>query len=446
MTPPSVFSFDSVTLDRDARAIRLVYVLDDGTRFVETFTLPAELPLPVTLSPELERLLFALHLAAGVSYYKAYCPPTIAIRNGQLSQPEAAFWTDVYEQGLGEFFYQNAIDFRGLIKFPITKATAPKTASPTPPAIKRVLVPVGGGKDSAVTIELLREAGVPMTLLRVGQHPLIDAFVQKTGLPCLTVERQISPELIRLNAAGAKNGHVPVTAILSLLALIVATLRGDDAVVMSNESSADEGNTEYLGRTVNHQWSKGLEFETGLQKYLVQTVRSTVRYFSLLRPLNELQIAQLFARHEQYFELCTSCNRNWTLVKQRPDERWCGQCPKCAFVFALLAAHLDRPQVLAAFGEKNLFADPSLAPLYRQLLGIQGFKPFECVGTPAETAAAFLMAHERGHFEGDAMMEFFKTEALPAIADPHALIDTALEAKGPHAIPADFLALLHAPR
>ncbi len=437
------FIIDSYELDSATREIRLHYSLDDSIFFTETFRLPPELPLPETLSPALERLLGALHIAVGVSYWKAACTPRIEVRTSELGPASAAFWTEVYEKGLGEFFYQNQIDFRGLVQFVVTGADLPEQEPKQ--SAKSALVPVGGGKDSAVTIELLREANVPVTLLRVGGHPLIDAFVAEAKLPCLTVERVISEKLLELNAAGAPNGHVPVTAIVSILALVVAEMRGDGAVVMSNESSANEENVDYLGMAVNHQWSKSLAFERGLQAELRRASVST-RYFSVLRPLNELQITRLFAQHEHYLDLCTSCNRNWTLTRQRPNEKWCGTCPKCAFVFLLLAAFIDKPPLIEAFGGKNPLDDPALLPLYRELLGIAGHKPFECVGTPAETIAAFLLAQERGQWDDAAVMRMFATDVMPHLRDPHGAVDAALEAHAEHAIPSAFLTSLHAPR
>lgn len=443
MQKHDAFIIDSYELDAATREIRLHYSFDDAVFFTEAFRLPEELEIPESFTPALERLLGALHIAAGTSYWKAACPPRIEVRTSELGPASAAFWTELYTHGLGEFFYRNQIDFRGLVRFEVTGADLPEQESTE--AVTSALVPVGGGKDSAVTIELLREAGVPMTLLRIGGHPLIDTFTEETGLPCLTVERVISEKLLELNAAGAPNGHAPVTAIVSLLALVVAELRGNSAVVMSNESSASEENVDYLGMAVNHQWSKGLAFERGLQAELKRD-GANARYFSLLRPLNELQIAQLFARHDQYLELCTSCNRNWTLTKQRPTEKWCGQCPKCAFVFLLLAAFIDKPPLIEAFGGKNPLDDRSLLPLYRELLGLEGHKPFECVGTPAETAAAFLLLKERGQWDDCAAVTMFEADMRPHINDPHGAVDAALEARAAHAIPPAFLSSLHAPR
>lgn len=75
---------------------------------------------PRPLSLEAEAALFALHLAGGTSYYKTCCPKEIEVQSGKLNADQAAFWNTVYERGLGEFFYQNQIDFRKLIQFPIT--------------------------------------------------------------------------------------------------------------------------------------------------------------------------------------------------------------------------------------------------------------------------------------------------------------------------------------
>src|SRR3954470_23930373 len=118
------FIFESYELTRADRTIRLRYSLDGQIHFEETFVLPPELKLNFD-HPDLDAALFALHLSGGASYYKTYCPKTIEIRSGQLNPEQATFWNTLYTYGLGEFFYQNQIDFRGLINFPATKSAGP---------------------------------------------------------------------------------------------------------------------------------------------------------------------------------------------------------------------------------------------------------------------------------------------------------------------------------
>jgi hypothetical protein len=367
----------------------------------------------------------------------------------------------VYTQGLGEFFYKNDVDFRGLINFPAQAVSSELSAmSPKPKAQSpKLLIPIGGGKDSIVTIELLKKSKVPMTLLRVGNHPLIDDVVKIAGVPLLSVDRRLDPQLFKLNADGALNGHVPITAYLSVLSIVLGELYGFTDIAFSDERSADEGNTEMHGMTINHQWSKSIEFEKALRAY-VQNEAIDINYFSFLRPLSELHIVQQFAQYPQYFAHFTSCNANWRILgkselrgqkatssseptahSSKPAGRWCGHCPKCAFAFALCAAFLPKQTVIDIF-ETNLFEDASLLPLYRELLGIEGIKPFECVGTPEETYAALSLADVSGDWDGTPIMEMFHEQEMDLPYEPEAIINNLLQPSSEHCIPEQFKPLL----
>ncbi len=440
MDTHQTFTFDSCHYDAERGIIELRYTMDDDLRFVETLTLPHERkPVGNPLSHSVDRALQTLHLLGGISYYKTSLPPEIRIRWGTLTVEQGAFFDTVYRQGLGQFFYENKLDPEKRAFFPVTDDPAPVVSTPTPRGGKpRVLVPIGGGKDSMVTIELLKAAGYDCTLLRLGGHPVITSLADAAELPLLTVKRSLSPLLFELNEKGALNGHVPITAYLSSLALLLALLYDFDAVVMSNEGSASEGNLSYRGMEVNHQWSKSLEFERMFQEYARSFITRDVSSFSLLRPFSELAITELFCRSPQYLPLATSCNTNWRILKVRPKEPWCGKCPKCAFVFCMLAAFLPEKKVTATIG-KNMAEDAALLPLFRQLLGLEGWKPFECVGTAEETAAALLLAKKHGSFTGTPLLELAERDVFPKIGDPGELIERSLHARGEHAIPASYL-------
>lgn len=440
------FIFDSFTYDPDARTIVLRYSLDNEVKFEEKLILP-DLPLAIDVNdPRLDAALFALHLVGGVSYYKTCLPKNMEVWSGTLSKKQAQFWNDVYQNGLGEFFYKNKVDFRGLINFPVKEDLdgLEKNRNPKPendgvsdfdPRIS-ALVPIGGGKDSVATIELLKKAGVPVTLLRLGSHPLIDKQAEIAGAQLIKIERHLSPLLFALNEQGALNGHVPITAYLSCVSVIAALLYGHRAIALSNERSANDGNVEYLGMTINHQWSKGLEFERAFQKYLTESVDVDLQYFSLLRPLSELGIAKIFASARTYHEAATSCNTNWRIVKEKPKEKWCRKCPKCAFAFAILSAFLEEQKLIGMFGG-NLFDDPELLPTFKELLGLEGIKPFECVGTPDETKAALILAKEHGWSADSPVMKMFAREVTAK--DPKTLIEECMTPSKDHAIPEMFL-------
>ena len=320
------FIFDSYNYNPETGEIKLTYSLDDELTFTEVLTIPKG--SFGKKAEDLNEALHALHLAGGVSYFKTCCPKNIEIRSGEINEDQAQFWNSVYENGLGEFFYRNKIDFRGLINFPYAKKTADVPHKPHGHT-GRTLVPIGGGKDSMVTIETLRKDETKkITLLRMGSHPLIDELVSVTGLPCITVGRKLPKELFELNEQGALNGHVPITAFLSALSVCIAELMGFDEIALSNEQSANYGNVEYLGKEINHQWSKSQEFETLFAAYIKNYIDPDLRYFSALREMTELEIAGEFAKLPQYFHCTTSCNKNWKIAGERQAERWCGTCPK----------------------------------------------------------------------------------------------------------------------
>ncbi|MFA5799588.1 MAG: hypothetical protein WC840_01355 [Candidatus Peribacteraceae bacterium] len=479
------FIFEGVNFRPHGKKIVLRYSLDREITFEETLMLPAEpfsLPHPIP-SPDgrgatnewgdredIKKALFALHLIGGISYYKTCCPTKIEIVSGALSKAEVQFWDTVYLQGLGQFFFENKMDFRNRINFPASSPTRTptlhsprKTSKPETRNQKRILIPIGGGKDSIATIELLKKTGAHLTLLRVGPHPLVEQLAHSAGLPILNVRRSLSPALFDLNEKGALNGHVPITAYISILGILIALLYDFDAVVMSDEASASEGNVSFHGMEINHQWSKSLEFEKMLRKYIQGSIGSDIEYFSLLRPYTELKITEIFSKHPQYFHGFTSCNTNWKILSSltpnpSPDGRggfpsplggrardeggrWCNQCPKCASVFAALAAFLPRETLKEIF-DAVLFENESLIHLYRELLGISGHKPFECVGTADETKAAFLLAMRRGDLSDTPAMKMFVTEVLPTIKDPDKLISEALAPRSDHCIPEFFQKLI----
>lgn len=399
MPKPTQFIFEAYELDTKNRQILLTYSLNTGTIFTETFPLPEDLSLEASDSPDIQRALFALHLAAGISYYKTFCPPEIVVKSGQLSQAQAEFWNKFYTKGLGEFFYINKIDFRNFVKFPVS-AEAPAALAPAKfPPLENVLLPFGGGKDSVVSLEILRKQKITTTLFRLRAHHFITQLADVAKTPMLTVERQLDPQLFELNASGAYNGHVPITGIVTFLGIVVSLLGNYDAIVFSNERSADYGSIEFHGMHINHQWSKGIEAEQLITKYLASFVTTRIQYLNPLRPFSELKITEIFAKYPEYFLHTTSCNQNWLMLDNHPSANaWCGKCYKCCFIFALYAAMLPEDTAIKMFG-KNLFEDETLLHKYRQLWGAEGIKPFDCVGTPEETQAAMYLALQKPVFK-----------------------------------------------
>jgi hypothetical protein len=428
---PREFVCEGYDFAAETGTLSLRYAFDAGPRFEERIIFP--IGLRALLPREraaLDRVFHLLLLACGVSYYKAFAPERVRCAAFPLDPATAAFFTEFYVKGLGEFAWRNGIDLSRL-NFATDAAAVPAALQLEPPRL--TCVPVGGGKDSIVTIECLRQAGEPLVLFELGNAAPIEATIAQSGLPAIRVTRRLDPALFALNQAGALNGHVPITGILSMIVLACAIICGFDAIAMSNEHSASAPNIA----DVNHQYSKSFDFEQAFSRFLDRHVLRGVQYFSLLRPLSEVAIARRFARHDEYFPVFRSCNSAFRQVAERRGSTWCCDCPKCRFVFLALAPFLDRSRLIATFG-RNMLDDPSQIDGFAELCGLQLHKPFECVGEIEESAT--VMAHLAG------MAEWRDTAVVRALASR---LDggnfAALFAPlGPHLVPERYLAMLDA--
>jgi 7-cyano-7-deazaguanine synthase in queuosine biosynthesis len=409
------FVFDSYSIEKESSSLNFYYRLTtDGD---ESFTFKDQLIIPglssISLLENFKEIVFALHLILGISYWKLTCPKEIIIKSGSLTKEQSDYWNTVYTKGLGEFFYRNEIDFRGLVSFPYVEDK--KVESHHFETDKKALVGIGGGKDSLVSLDLLKKNNIPVTGFVVEtqkKYDLISELVETFHLQTLKVTRIIDQQVFELSKRkDMHDGHIPISAIYAWIAVLCASLNKYSYIVVSNERSANYGNTEKYGVEINHQWSKSEEFERMTQEYISSFITADISYFSLLRPFSELKITELFSRLTSYHHRFSSCNRNFS-IHNRIDKKWCGECPKCAFVFAQLAAFLSKDEVISIFG-KNLFADPALEETYKELIGVTGIKPFECVGTPDEVKLAFYLIHEKHEFDGDLMMRKFVEDMLP---------------------------------
>ena len=391
MNKYKAFIFKDYSFDEGTKTLICHYSYDDKIDFSESFefTFPIDTTYDHDLLDNAIQLLFFI---VGVSYFKAYLPPNIEVRKGDIDRPTADFLNKTYQKGLGEFFFVNRLDPQTPISFPLTTNSVVKNEGPD--LSSGFLVGLGGGKDSLVSVELLRSqpnvATWMMTLQKMSA-PLVDS----TGLPNLWIHRTLDSKIKELNRQDALNGHIPFSAILAGLGSVVAILTNRRDVVVSNESSSNEPTLTYQGVDINHQYSKSQEFEADFQRLLESRMGNRIRYYSLLRPFSELRIAELFALYfDKYKKVFTSCN-----VAAVPNSNikglWCGTCPKCAFVFLALTPFIERSKLEALWGDKNLLLDPALDQTYRQLLGIEGDKPLECVGEIKESRAAMRLAQQQ---------------------------------------------------
>lgn len=429
-----LFRFMRRTFDAASGEARLVYAFDDGPDLTEVVTIPgAPFALEGARAIAVEQALTLLHLIAGVSYYKAAVPGEIRVDYATLDDATAALLDEVYRNGLGEFAYRNGLDLSRHIRFPHGE-----TASHAAPVLglrTHALTAIGGGKDSLVSIETLREAGVEQTVTWIGGSQLIRACAERTGLPTLNIQRQLAPELFEYNREGAWNGHIPVTAINSAIMVLAALLVDADQVVFSNERSASYGSVIEGTGEVNHQWSKGWAFERAFGEYVEARVAADLHYYSLLRPLSELAVARQFTRNSHYDAYFSSCNRNFHILGERPVNRWCGVCPKCHFVFLALAPFMPKPRLVGIFG-RNLLDDESQVEGFDALLEFRDHKPFECVGEGRESRAAMAALASRPEWREDALVRRFLREVAPQLDSSALSLEELMVPDDEHRIPA----------
>ena len=391
----SVFRYDSFATDAEHGVLTCRYSLD-GREFAEVITLPPGDRWHTPAAQAAARLVFLL---AGVSYYKTAAPPVIDLGPHPLTEAEQVFLRDFYLAGLGEFAYRNGLDLSALRVDSRTSVASAAIATDTTDVrgTPRVLVPFGGGIDSIVTVEMVRDRADAALFVVSRPGDRFDAIEQPaavTGLPVIRAGRQIDPQLLRSKELGFLNGHVPVTGILSAIAILAATLDGREAVIMSNEWSASVPTLEHQGRPVNHQYSKSAEFEAAFRARLAADPAGLPDYFSALRDRTELWIADRFAKLEKYHRTFRSCNRAFHLDKSRRLDHWCGECDKCCFIDLILAPFVPAAALQEVFDGREPLGNPELAPKFRTLLG-SGTKPFECVGEVNECRAAVLLAVRR---------------------------------------------------
>jgi len=384
------FVFKNYHFDEPNKTLDLNYSIDDKLHFTESYHFDFDFALKRNKELE-ERAMTSLFYMAGVSYFKTFLPPNIKTNpDHPLDNQMARFFSKTWQKGLGEFFYVNKVDPNTTINFEATTEDLKQTDESH--SSNGLLVAIGGGKDSLVSIELLMGQNIKMASWSVGHEAQLKPLVDKIGLPHYFVNRIWDRQLLSLNKSGAHNGHVPISAILSCVGLVVAALSGQRDIVVSNEQSANESTLKYQGAEINHQYSKSQEYERDFQAYLKHIVGDQIRYYSLLRPLSEVRIAELFAEigFEKYKDVFSSCNR--AFVHSSSEMSWCGECPKCAFVFLALTPFVERRELEAIWSGHNLLLDERLEPIYRNLLGIEGEKPLECVGEVKEVRSAMQLA------------------------------------------------------
>lgn len=416
------FFYRGYSTEETLNELKLTYTFEiEGlSEFTPTWIFPKKGNTQIKWSedPLMKKMIFSLGMVELVSYWKITCSPQVVIEAGTLNEDQILWWKDLYFNGLGEFFYVNKIteaDQEGFMEMVCALGEEVKEhhdyakKQDTTGSEKGVLVPVGGGKDSAVTLELLKSADVPVFAYIINPRGATIHTTESADLDAdhvISVHRTLDKRMLQLNKEGFLNGHTPFSALVAFSTVIAARMAGLSYIALSNESSANESTVQ--GSTVNHQYSKSFKFETDFHRYQTDYLPGSAYYFSMLRPLSEFQIAKYFAKQKQYHAIFRSCNAG------SKADSWCGHCPKCLFVYFILSPFLSREEVKEIFGT-DMLEDETMQSTMEQLVGIQEEKPFECVGSRDEINTALVMTIDRLEKDGEKLpylLKYYKTTGL----------------------------------
>ncbi|MGN1338022.1 MAG: hypothetical protein ACI4WW_06075 [Candidatus Coprovivens sp.] len=350
-------------------------------------------------------LVFNLGLVELISYYKCTCSPNIIIEADYIDENQINWFKKLYYYGLGEFLYLNdiEIDQEKLVNI---KCTAIKnTIASIDYNGQGNLIPIGGGKDSTVSLEILKKFKEDNHCFIINPKPVTLDCAKVAGYTkdkIISIKRNIDKKLIELNNQGFLNGHTPFSAMVAFTSYITAFIYNKKYITLSNEASANESTV--IGTKINHQYSKTYEFENDFNNYTKKYFGINISYFSLLRPLTEYQIAMLFSNYKKYHQIFKSCN----VGSKNEEWKWCCNCAKCLFVFTILSTYLYKDELVNIFGE-DMFDNKSLENIFKELLGYSETKPFECVGTYEEVRYATSLTIKK--LEGQKLpylLQFYK--------------------------------------
>ena len=371
-------------------------------------------------------------LLAGLSYYKAGAAKIIDLGSTPVGPMGRELLTAALHDGLGEFSYKNELPLNDVV---ITGGVVAENFAPfTNPDL--VLIPFGGGIDSVVSVTQL-SSQLDKSLFVVspvsGKFEPLEETAKVTGLPITRATRIIDSKILKGDESYF-NGHVPVTAMITLLSVIAAVASGRGGVVMSNEHSSSAPNLKWNDQDINHQWSKSWAAEQLISKAVKELLGDEFVVASFLRDRSEVWVAQQFADQHKFLSAFRSCNRAFSQDASQRSKNWCGECDKCLFINLILAPFLPRATLRQIFGSEPL-SDSNRVEQLSSLVGIGlDHKPFECVGDPDESAVALVKVSQLRDWS-----DVPHLAELALLVNPDRSFDELLESQGPSNVPAHWL-------
>ncbi len=360
---------------------------------------------------KMDAILFNIGMVEAVNYYKLTCAKKFVIKCGSITKEQEKFWTELFYNGLGEFIYLNGLtsEFENGKMFNFVQDLELPLYEKFNVQTKGLLIPIGGGKDSVVTLEIFKSYKDDTLPFLMNAPVASYDCIREAGFDSyLKATRKFDKRLFDLNELGYLNGHIPFSAVLGFISVLGAILTGKRYVALSNESSANEPTVH--GQTFNHQYSKSFGFEMDFYNYIKDYVCEDVYYFSALRKYLEIEIADLFSKHEKYHNVFRSCNRG------KKENVWCGECAKCLFVYIILSPTMSEKQLKEIFGS-NLLDKKELEKDFKELIGLTDKKPFECVGTVSEVKYSLKKTYDKYLEKAPYLLEKYKEVFKDATLD-----------------------------
>jgi len=404
------FSYNWYKLDEDDYEYKISYEFEikNLSKFHPTWCIPKKNNSKFNSENKelIENMVFNLGMAELVSYWKITCSPLVTIKNIYLNDKQIEWWKKLYFYGLGEFFYKNNIKTNVTNFMNIKSGDRKLDKVEINEEFEGALVPIGGGKDSIVTLDVIKEDFNTNMCYVINPRGATEETAETAGYDInrrCYVKRTLDKNMLELNAKGFLNGHTPFSSIVAFSGLLVAYLNKKKYIVLSNEASANE--STIYEEEVNHQYSKSYEFEEDFNEYVEENIFKNIKYFSLLRPVSEYQIAKHFAKLPNFYSIFKSCNAG------SKENIWCANCSKCLFVYIILSPFMNRKDMIAIFGE-DLLEKESLKETLEMLSGIQKNKPFECVGSRDEVNTAIcetIKKYENNKEELPLLYKYYKT-------------------------------------
>lgn len=393
------FYFEDFAFNKDNLTAEFSYSFDKKYVFTEKIIFDKKINIRDDFSDKkFQVFLFNIFIALWISYYKAYPTEKLVSEKYYLDEKQKEFWKKFYLNWLWEFLFRNKIKPDNLLNFDFRWENNFKKQDYK--VKNRVIIPIWWGKDSLVSVEEIKKNNnfkddfILATFWK--DYYIHRVCEEEIWAKRLFIERKISEKLFELNKAWNYNWHVPITWIIAFVLLASSYLYDYKFIALSNEKSANFWNLKWEWIEVNHQYSKSLEFELDFKNYQKNYIGEGIEYFSLLRNMYEVKIAEIFAKNKKYFDVFSSCNANFKILeeKQTLKNRWCNNCPKCAFVFSILRPFLDKEEVIKIFWE-DLYKREDLLELFKELLWVSNHKPFECVGTNEEVIISMKKSLEK---------------------------------------------------